>query len=71
MSVTRIVTNGVVVLPPDVQLSDGTKVELTPLVSAQEVEEFTDELLRLASQTKNLPPDLAENHDYLHGLPQR
>jgi len=72
MSVTGIVTNGVIVLPPGVQFPDGTEVELTPLFSAKDAEEFTAELLRIASQTKNLPPDLAKNHDhYLHGLPKK
>ena len=72
MSYTGTIKNGVVQLPPGVQLPDGTEVELTPLLSAQEAEEFTDELLRIASQTKDLPPDLAENHDhYLHGLPKK
>jgi len=34
-------------------------------------EEFTDALLRIATRTKNLPPDLAKNHDhYLHGWPK-
>jgi hypothetical protein len=72
MSFTGRIKNGVVLLPPGVQLPEGTEVELTPLVSATEANEFTDELLRIASQTKNLPPDLAENHDhYLHGLPKK
>ena len=35
-------------------------------------EDFTEELLRISRLTKNLPPDLAENHDhYLHGLPKK
>lgn len=72
MSVTGKVANGVVVLPPGVQLPEGTEVELTPLLSVEEAEEFTNEMLRLASLTKNLPADLAENHDhYLHGLPKK
>ncbi len=72
MSYKGTIKNGVVVLPPGVELPDGTKVELLPLVSAKEAEEFTDELLRIASQTRNLPPDLAKNHDhYLHGLPKK
>lgn len=68
MSFTGTVKNGVVALPAGVMLPDGTQVELTPLVSAAEAEKFTDELLRIARTTKNLPPDLAKNHDhYLHG----
>ena len=70
MSVTGKVKNGVVVLPKEVKLPDGTEVEVTPLRSAEEAEEFTEEMLRISRTTKSLPPDLAENHDhYLHGLP--
>ena len=72
MSYTGTIKNGVVVLPPGVQLPDGTEVELTPLISEKDAQKFTDELLRIAGRTKKLPPDLARNHDhYLHGLPKR
>ena len=72
MSYTGTIKNGVVVLPPGVQLPDGTQAELTPLNSGNDAEKFTDELLRIAGRTKNLPPDLARNHDhYLHGLPKQ
>ena len=72
MSYSGTIKNGVVVLPPGAQLPDGMEVELTPLIRAQDVETFTDELLRIARETKNLPPDLARNHDhYLHGLPKK
>ena len=72
MSVTGTVENGVVKLPAGVQLPDGTEVEVTLLVATKEAEQFTDELVRIASQTKNLPADLARNHDhYLHGLPKK
>ncbi len=69
MSLTGKVKNGVVVLPSAVKLPDGTEVEVTPLLSAKEAEDFTEELLRISRMTKCLPLDLAENHDhYLHGL---
>jgi hypothetical protein len=72
MSVTGKVKNGVVVLPTEMKLPDGTEVEITPLLSAKEAEDFTDELLRISRTTKDLPPDLAKNHDhYLHGLPRK
>jgi hypothetical protein len=72
MSVTGRVTNGVVVLPPGTVLPEGTEVQVTSLISPEEAAEFTDELLKLANQITNLPPDLAENHDhYLHGLPKK
>ena len=72
MSVTGRVTNGVDVLPPGTVLPEGTEVQVTTLISPEEAAEFTDELLKLANQITNLPPDLAENHDhYLHGLPKK
>jgi hypothetical protein len=72
MSYTGTIKNGVVVLPGSVRLPEGTQVELTPVVSSQEAEGFTDQLLGIAKQTLNLPPDLAANHDhYLHGLPKK
>jgi len=72
MSYVGTIKNGVVVLPPGLELKEGTEVELTPVVPESEAEEFTDALLRIARGTKNLPADLAKNHDYyLHGLPKR
>jgi len=72
MSMTGKVKNGVVVLPSEAKLPDGTEVEVTPLPSGKEAEDFTEELLRISRMTKSLPPDLAENHDhYLHGLPKK
>ena len=57
---------GVVVLPPEANLPDGTAVKIEP------VEPALRKLLRLAGTVKNLPPDFAENHDhYLHGRPKR
>ncbi len=61
-----------VVLPSEEKLPAGTEVELTPLLSAKEAEDFTEELLRISQMTKSVPPDLAANHDhYLHGLPKK
>ena len=72
MSYTGKVHSGVVVLPPEANLPDGTEVEITPLVTAQQAGDFTDELVRIAGQVHGLPPDLARNHDhYLHGLPKK
>lgn len=72
MSVTGRVKNGVVVLPKEVKLPEGSEVEVTLLISVEEAEQFTDELLRISRMTKSLPEDLAENHNhYLHGLPKK
>ena len=61
-----------VVLPPDEAFPDGTQVEVTPVVTAQERADFTEGLLRIAGKVRNLPADLAANHDhYLHGHPKK
>ena len=44
----------------------------TSEMTEQECADSTARLLRLAAETRNLPPDLSENHNhYLHGLPKR
>jgi hypothetical protein len=41
-------------------------------LTEQESAEYTDSLLRLAADTRNLSADLSSNHDhYLHGLRKR
>ena len=43
-----------------------------PEMTPDEAAAYTAELVRLAGETHNLPPDLAAQHDhYLHGLPRR
>ena len=72
MSMIGKVKNGVVMLPRQAKLPDGTELELTPLPSAKAAEDLTEELLRISRTTRSLPADLAENHDhYLHGLPKK
>jgi hypothetical protein len=72
MSFTGKVHSGVVVLPPEANLPDGTEVEITPLVTAEQASDFTDRLVRIGGQVRGLPPDLARNHDhYLHGHPKK
>lgn len=47
---------------------DGKSAALTDQETASE----TGDLAKMAAETRNLPPDLAINHDhYLHGLPKR
>ena len=44
----------------------------TPDLTEPEAGEFGDKLLEFAAETRDLPPDLAAQHDhYLHGLPKR
>ena len=41
-------------------------------ISRRQANQFTDGLLKIATQIKGLPSDLARNHDhYLHGLPRK
>ncbi len=72
MTCIGTVANGKVVLPPEANFPDGTPVEVTAVVTAQETVDFTEGLLRIAGKVRNLPADLAANHDhYLHGHPKR
>ena len=42
------------------------------VISKTQADRFTDGLLKIAARIKNLPADLASNHDhYLHGLPRK
>jgi len=63
MSFAGTVRNGVVVLPPEVHLQEGERVEVIPAPSPEE--QF---VLRETTRAGTLPGDLAANHDYyLHG----
>jgi hypothetical protein len=60
--------NGVIVLDENQQLDEGSLVEVTPL----EPKTLADRLRGVIGAAKDLPPDLAENHDhYIHGAPKR
>jgi len=66
------VTNGTVLLPPDADLPDGTEVEVTPVQEMPTAKSFYERYARFAGMAKDLPSDLAENHDhYLHGHPKK
>jgi hypothetical protein len=58
-----------VVLPPDVDWPDDTEVTIERVDDRPTVWEVLEKYRGMA---KNLPPDLAENHDhYIHGLPKK
>jgi hypothetical protein len=63
------VKNGVVVLPPEAKLPEGTEVQLTVPDSASPEETFAlRETATPFPTVDGLPDDLAINHDYyLHG----
>ncbi len=76
MSYVGTVEKGVVVLPPEAKLADGTRVNVEPVLSVPQPRDgepsIWDKLQSLAGKAKGLPTDLAENHDhYLHGAPKR
>ncbi len=63
------IENGVVVLEDSPSLPEGTRVEVhVPGISHEDLS-IGKALLQFSGVLKDLPPDLAENHDhYLHGL---
>ena len=66
------VANGAVVLPPEADLPDGTEVEVTPVRESPAAKSFHGRYARFAGMARDLPADLAENHDhYLHGHPKK
>jgi hypothetical protein len=72
MSFTGTVEDGIIKLPPQNRLSNGTKVRIEPIESAQDRNEFTRRLRAIAATMPDLPADLAEEHDhYIHGTPKR
>ena len=72
MSYVGTVSNGVVVLPPDAKLDNGTKVRVEPLPAEPKAQTLGQRLMRFAGIAKGLPSDMARNHDhYLHGRPKK
>jgi len=73
------VKNGMVVLESEAQLPEGIEVRVEPVEPPPD-EPALDEhgqtlgqkLMKYAGVLKDLPPDLAENHDhYIHGTPKK
>jgi hypothetical protein len=73
MTLKGVVHNGVVVLEAPSVLPEGTPVAVNPLPRKKKNKEnIAKVLLSFAGAGKNLPPDLAENHDhYAHGKPKK
>lgn len=73
MSFKGTVKNGVVVLPPDANLAEGTEVEViagTELLP--EDDPFIAAVLKLAKPRPHWPKDYARNLDhYLYGVPKQ
>jgi hypothetical protein len=68
------VSGGVVVLPKDAAIPEGTEVTINP-VEQQPMPEATGlgkRLMRFAGKAQDLPSDAARNHDhYLYGTPKK
>ncbi len=68
MTYVGTISKGVVILPPDANLEDGTKVRVEPMPSGFNARTLGQRLMRFAGTATGLPTDLARNHDhYLHG----
>ncbi len=70
------VTNGVVVLENANDLPEGMRVRVAPLEGPSSIGTskgtLGQRLLKYAGTARNLPADMADQHDhYLHGRPKR
>jgi hypothetical protein len=66
------VSNGVVVLPPEADLPEGTEVKVEPVQAARAGVTLYERYAEFDGIFKDLPADFAENHDhYIHGAPKR
>jgi hypothetical protein len=72
MTYTGTVKNGVIVLPPNVELADGTEVDITPRNPAEGTDSLADAVSNLARPRPHLPNDYALNHGhYVRGEPMK
>ena len=68
MSYWGKVSKGMVVLPPEANLPDGTEVRVEPVAPKTLAERLKD----VIGTVHGGPPDWAENHDhYIHGTPKK
>ena len=69
MSITGVVENDSIKLPPGVHLPDGTKVSISPKGGQKPLRE---RIRKFVGCIKDGPTDLAAEHDhYAHGTPKR
>ncbi len=70
MSITAIVENGTIKLPPGVHLPDGTTVHIETAAPPQP--SLAERYAALAALADDAPADLARNLDhYLHAQPRK
>ncbi len=64
------VENGLVVFDERVDLTDGTEVQVQPVL--QQPSTLAERFRDMIGCVSDLPADMAENHDhYIHGTPKR
>lgn len=72
MSYTGTIIGGVVKLPPEVSLPDGTLVRIEPVEPAHDRRPLVEKVKAIAQSLPDLPEDWAAQHDhYIHGTPKR
>jgi len=72
MSYTGKVQNGVVVLPPEVKLAEGTQVQVVPLEASAEQDPFLQAVLKTAKPRPHWRKDYVLNHGhYVSGEPKK
>ena len=72
MSVSGIVKNGVVVLPPGTRLPEGAEVKIETIKHADSDDPFLAAVERLAKPRPHLPRNYALNHGhFLRGEPKK
>jgi hypothetical protein len=72
MSFKGTIQNGVVVLPPEIKLPEGTEVNVETLAVPAEEDPFMQAVLKLAKPRPHWPKDYALNHGhYVSGEPKK
>lgn len=72
MSFTGKVQNGVVVLPPEIKLPEGTEVSVETVDLAADNDPFIQAVLKSAKPRPHWPKDYALNHGhYFSGEPKK
>lgn len=72
MTLEGVVQNGMIVLEQGATLPEGTRVRVVAKLAVQPPRSAKEFLMQMAGCMKDLPNDLARNHDhYLHGTPKK
>lgn len=69
---TGTVKDGVVVLPPDAELAEGTRVLIVPVIAVDRTDPFLQAVAETAKPRPHWPKDYALNHgSYVSGEPRK